>query len=167
MTHSTEAFSKGDNVFTTQKTKSILPAVLLTTIFLLHFPLRADPTRDLLGQITAENYPDSPAVTVYDSTRTEIEPSGLSHVTRHVLVKLLTEKGASDHASMRFDYDPASNTIEVKDLVIHRRDGQTERRRDEAIREIPQPQRMIYWGARMKLAALSWLAPGDGIEYRV
>jgi len=139
---------------------------ILTLITFLPFPLRADPVREVLDSVTSERYPDAPSVIVFDSTKTEVEPTGLSHVTRHVLIKILEEEGATDHSSMRFDYDPASNMIEIRDLRILKKDGSVEEVAGSAVRDLPQPQYMIYWGARMKLAGLTGLEPGDAVEYR-
>jgi hypothetical protein len=125
----------------------------------------ADPLRDLLDSVDAARYADSPAVIVFDSTRTEVEETGLGHVNRHVLVKILTDEGATRYSSMRFDYDPASNMVEVKKLKIRKKDGRIEEITEATMRDLPQPQYMIYWGARMKLAEVPGLEPGDAVEY--
>lgn len=128
--------------------------------------LTDDPIRPLLELADTSRYPDSPAVIVFDSTRTMVEETGLGHVNRHILVKILTEEGATRYSTMRFDYDPASNTIEVKDFRVHREDGGIEPIARASARDLPQPQSMIYWGARMKLLEVPGLEPGDAIEYR-
>ncbi len=118
-----------------------------------------------LGSVTGEQYPDADAVVVSDRTFVEVEESGLSHVFRDRLVKVLTEAGAARFSALRFDYDPASSYAEVRRVVIHRAGGDLEVVPEEAVRDLPQPQRMIYWGPRMKLVSIPRLHPGDAVQW--
>lgn len=120
--------------------------------------------REMLKAVTAEKYPGADAVVVLDKTHVDVEESGLSHVYRTQLVKVLTEAGAAKYATMRFDYDPASSYAEVRGLKIYRADGSVEDVPVSRILDLPQPQFMIYWGPRMKLASVPKLNPGDAVE---
>ncbi len=120
--------------------------------------------REMLKTVTAEKYPGADAVVVLDKTHVDVEESGLSHVYRTQLVKVLTEAGAAKYATMRFDYDPASSYAEVRGLKIYRADGSVEQVPVSRILDLPQPQFMIYWGPRMKLASVPKLNPGDAVE---
>ena len=117
-----------------------------------------------LKAVTAEKYPDTDAVVVLEDTHVDVEDSGLSHVNKTQLVKVLTEAGAAKYVALRFDYDPASSYAEVKKLTVYRANGAVEQVAPSEVRDLPQPQEMIYWGPRMKLAAVPKLNPGDAVK---
>ncbi len=104
------------------------------------------------------------AVVVFDRTETVVEDSGLSHVTRRQVFKVLTARGAAQLTSLRFDYDPASKFVALKRAVVYR-DGKVSRTLgvDQFV-DAPQPARSIFWGARMKLLAVGRLDVGDALE---
>ena len=52
--------------------------------------------------------------------------AGLAHYRRHTLTKILTDEGALAKAALRFDYDPASNFIDVESIRIFRKGGGVE-----------------------------------------
>jgi len=114
-------------------------------------------------------------VVVLDRTETLVEESGLGHVTRRQVFKVLSEKGAwqlvsakggqaEPVASLRFDWDPASNFVALKKAVIHRDGKVLTTLGPKDLIDVPQPQHMIYWGARMKLLAVPRLEVGDALE---
>ena len=119
-----------------------------------------------LEAVTAAKYPGADAVVVLDQTHVDVEESGLAHVNRTQLVKVLTEAGAAQYATMRFDYDPASSFAEVKALTVFRADGTVEQVPQSRVYDLPQPQFMIYWGPRMKVASVPKLNPGDAVEIK-
>ncbi len=124
-----------------------------------------DPYRDLIDEVNeGEIYEDADLATVFDSTVVQVEASGLSHVTNHKLTKILTWDGAKQMTALRLDYDPASNFFEAKRIAIHRADGRFEEVNVDNPLDHPQPQRMIYWGPRMKVYELPRLNPGDAVE---
>jgi transglutaminase-like putative cysteine protease len=115
---------------------------------------------------SAETHPGEHLVTVLRWTDVEVEPSGLSHVRERTVVKCLDEQGAARLSRLRLDYDPASNTIQLVGARILRRDGSVEELSPKDAVDLPQPQRAIYWGPRMKLLGVPRLAPGDALETR-
>ncbi len=117
-----------------------------------------------LDAITVERYPQADAVVVSDRTFVEVEESGLSHVFRDRLVKILTDKGAAEFSALRFDYDPASSYAEIRRVLVHRRGEGMEVVPESQVLDLPQPQSAIYWGPRMKLVAVPRLHAGDAIE---
>lgn len=124
-----------------------------------------DPYRSLLDQVgEAEIYKDADVGIVFDSTDVLVENTGLSHVTTHQLLKILSWKGARRITALRFDYDPASNVLEPRAVKIHRADGTVEPVDLNSILDLPQPQYMIYWGTRMKVLELPRLNVGDAVE---
>lgn len=117
-----------------------------------------------LGADLADGWKSDDLVTLFDSTRVEVEPSGLTHRHHRRLVKVMSEAGGRQMASIRFDYDPASNLIEIRRVRIHRTDGRYEDIDPLLARDGFAPAHSIYWGARMKVIALPRLRPGDAVE---
>lgn len=109
-------------------------------------------------------WPGADVVGVFDRTVVRVEPTGLGHVSRRTLTKILTEEGARSQATLRFDYDPASNMIRLDAIKIHRAGGATESIDPSLARDLSAPADMIYWGARMKIISLPRLRVGDAIE---
>jgi len=112
---------------------------------------------------TAEDHEGADVVVVFDSLFVDVEETGLSHRNGHRVIKILTDRGARDHAVFRFDYDPASNLIEIKRVRVHRPDGVEEVSLDGVV-DLAAPAHMIYWGGRMKLLRVPRLDVGDAIE---
>jgi transglutaminase-like putative cysteine protease len=113
---------------------------------------------------TVADYPDADVVVVFDRTEVDVEESGLSHVVQHTLTKILTERGACDQAMQRFDYDPASQAIEVRRVAVHRAGGTVENVDLAALADVTAPAHAIYWGARMLALGLPRLEVGDAVE---
>jgi transglutaminase-like putative cysteine protease len=127
-------------------------------------PAATDPAVLIAAAGSAADYPDADAVVVFDSTKVDVEPTGLSHVVNRRLVKILTPAGARRQAFQRFNYDPATQLIEVRRVAIWR-DGTTPEDVDLArLVDVTQPARLIYWGARMQALTLPDLRPGDAVE---
>jgi hypothetical protein len=105
-------------------------------------------------------------VTVFRRTDVAVEPSGLSRVVTWELLKVLSEKGASDTAELRLDYDPASNEVEILSVRLLRKDGPCVDIPPAAAEDLPQPQDAIYWGVRMKRLPIPRPDPGDAVEIR-
>jgi hypothetical protein len=114
----------------------------------------------------AEDYADAAVVAVIDRMDVTVEESGLAHYRRHTLTKILTDAGALEKAVLRFDYDPASNFIDVESVRIFRKNGATETVDLSTLRDLFAPASMIYWGGRMKLLGLPRLEAGDAVEVR-
>ena len=77
----------------------------------------------------------------------EVEESGLAHINNRRVTKVLTEAGARDLAFQRFDYDPATQDIKVKQVVVHRADGSVEVVDLAGLVDVIAPAWAIYWGA--------------------
>ena len=112
----------------------------------------------------ADDHAEADVVVVLDHTEVDVEPSGLSHVVERRVTKLLTTAGCRDQASQRFNYDPASQLIEIRRVRVHRGDGSfVDLDASEAV-DVTAPAHSIYWGARMQVLALPRLQIGDAIE---
>ncbi len=107
---------------------------------------------------------DADRLVLLDHEVVIVEDSGLSHRHRHRFVKVLEPAGALALRSLRFDYDPASNTLELRGLRVHREEGGfTDLDAADAV-DTTQPTGTINWGARMRVLGLPPLSPGDGVE---
>lgn len=112
----------------------------------------------------ADDYDGASTVVVFDSTWVDVDSTGLSHKRSHTLTKVLTPAGIADLRAVRFNYDPASNKIELLAARVHRKDGQVVALEFNDVKDLPQPTHLIYWGARMKVLAVPPLEVGDALE---
>lgn len=112
----------------------------------------------------AADHPGAPVVVVFDRTESDVEATGFATVVNHTLVKILTEAGGVAQGTQRFDYDPATQLITLRRVVIHRAGGAVEPVATDAAVDCAQPAHAIYWGARMLTLQLPRLAVGDAVE---
>lgn len=110
------------------------------------------------------DYPDADQVVVFDRSDITVEPSGLSHMRNHRVVKVLTGSGAARASFRRLDYDPATQSITVERIVVHRADGAVEPVDLDGLVDVIAPAHAIYWSARMLGIDLPRLHPGDAVE---
>ena len=114
----------------------------------------------------AENYPESDYLVIFDSTRVEVQESGLSYRNYHKLYKILTPEGAKKLNHLKYRYDPLSAHVDIKKVTVYRKDGSIEELDTAKVRDYPAPARMIYWGARHKMINVGRLEPGDAVEVK-
>lgn len=115
----------------------------------------------------AARHPGAGSVIVLDRTTVRVEKSGLSHIHKHHVAKVLNVRGALAFDRLRFDYDRQSNMVEIRSVRVLRAGGAVEPVALAATVDLPQPQHGIFWGPRMKLVPLPRLRPGDAVEYRI
>ena len=65
-----------------------------------------------------KQYKNAPYIVVFEETDTKMMDSGLNHVNKEILFKILTKKGAKDLHSYILAYDPGSAFIEFKKAQI-------------------------------------------------
>lgn len=118
----------------------------------------------LAAEAPAELVGEADQLVLFERESVIVEDSGLGHRYRHRLVKVLEPTGALALAALRFDYDPASNLLEIRTVRVHRADSSVVDIDPTAARDVPQPTDLINWGARMKVLGLPPLAVGDGVE---
>jgi transglutaminase-like putative cysteine protease len=124
----------------------------------------AQPVELLRRAGTAQDYPSSGYLLVYDSTRVDVQETGLSYFVNSQLYKVLTVDGAKELAVVKFDYDPLTAFVRIEKARIIRKTGEIEILSPERVYDYPAPARMIYWGARQKMLEVGRLEPGDGLE---
>jgi hypothetical protein len=124
-----------------------------------------DPIQDLIhtaGDATV--YPNDNLVVVFDSVKVDVKESGLSYILTHTLTKVLNTKGAIDLSVVKFGYDPLSAYVDIRKVVIYKKDGSIKTLDTTKVMDYPAPARMIYWGAREKMIEVGRLDPGDAVE---
>lgn len=102
--------------------------------------------------------------TIYDSTTVVMEESGLSHIYKHQRIRMEDRTGCRDNGVVRADYDPQSAMVEIRDVVVHRKNGKTEKINAEVYDYIA-PARSIYWKSSQKMVEVGHLEPGDELEF--
>ncbi|MBI5060410.1 DUF3857 and transglutaminase domain-containing protein [candidate division KSB1 bacterium] len=148
---------------------TIIPLCLLICLIsppgLCAEPAHPSPFFDLIKDAgTAADYEGQSTLIVFDSTWIDVDTTGLSHKRGHTLTKILTPEGVARLRAVRFDYDPASNRLEISRALIHRSDGNVDTVSSARATDQPQPQHLIYWGARMKVLPIPPLEVGDALE---
>jgi len=138
---------------------------LLIICFIGVLSLQATPVQDLIHRSgNASDYPNDNLLVLFDSTRVDVQESGLSYYTLHQLTKILTPQGALRMKTVKYGYDPLSAFVEIQKVVVYRHDGSIQDIPVSAVMDYPAPARAIYWGAREKMIEVGRLEPGDAVE---
>ena len=125
----------------------------------------ANPIKDLISKAGGkEDFPKANYIIIFDSTKVNVQETGLSYVNTHSLYKILTAKGAISKRVVKYGYDPLSAYVEIKKVVIYRKTGEIEILNKNDIKDYPAPAHGIYWGAREKMLEIGRLNPGDAVE---
>jgi len=142
----------------------LLPA--LPAVATIEGPALLEPPEAvrLLAETDETAYEDADRLVLFDRTEVEVEETGLSHVFGHRFVKVVDFGGARALRALRFDYDPATNAIEIRSVRVHRADSTYVDVDPSAAVDATAPAYLIYWGGRMKVLPLPPLEPGDGVE---
>lgn len=115
------------------------------------------------GAGEAADFAGSNHLLVFDRTYVNVMDSGLSHVDKEVLYKVLTADGAKELRSLVFTFDPQTSYVEVKGAKIFKKDGRIIDIPLSKVSNYPAPARAIYWGGREIMLAVGRLEPGDGL----
>ena len=134
-------------------------------IFTIPLLLLGNPIQEkIIKAGDPEDYPGSNFLTIFDSTKVDVQESGLSYVYFHRLAKILTAKGAVNKRVIVMDYDPLSAYVEIRGVTVYRKNGSMEKMDISKVLDYPAPARAIYWGARQKMLEIGRLEPGDAVE---
>ncbi|GAB4292450.1 MAG: DUF3857 and transglutaminase domain-containing protein [Marinilabiliales bacterium] len=134
-------------------------------VFLLSHAYSQDNIIQIIKKTGNQNdYSSYDFITIFDSTKVDVKESGLSYVNNHILYKVLTSEGAKKLSAPVFDYDPLSAYIEIKNVIIYRKNGDIDTLGSDRIYDYTAPAHMIYWGAKQKMIDVGRLEPGDALE---
>jgi hypothetical protein len=128
--------------------------------------LEPEEAIEMLTEADASPYEGADRLVLFDRTVVDVEESGLSHVYHHSFVKVLELEGTRALRALRFDYDPASNMIEIRSVRIHRADSTLLDVDPANAVDVTAPADYgIFWGGRMLVLSLPPLEPEDGLEF--
>ncbi|MDR0429568.1 MAG: DUF3857 domain-containing protein [Tannerellaceae bacterium] len=114
-----------------------------------------------------EAYKGFDSVTLLDSTRVTVEPTGSGAFNIYKAFKVLTPKGAVNHRVIVYDYDPLTAFAEFRSATIYRAGGDVVNLDVTQACDYAAPARAIFWGARQIMLEIGWLQPGDVVEYEI
>ncbi len=142
--------------------------LLLSILCACLYSTAQNPIQELINKSgTAEDFPGSHQLSIFDSTDVFVKESGLSYVNIHQLIKILDETGAKNNAVYRIDYDPLSAHVDVISAKIFRKNGTIEEIDiKNAVYDYTAPARAIYWGARKQMIEIGRLEAGDAIDIK-
>ncbi len=128
------------------------------------------PAPDVYSRVedagTAADHGGAPYVIVYDFAKNTVKPTGVTYVDRYTIYKALDAAGCRDLSVLRWNYDPQSSHVEVREVNVIR--GGAKIAVDVSlVHDLPAPQAAIYWSDRIKTLQLPRLYPGDGVEVTI
>ncbi len=123
----------------------------------------ADVFARVLDAGTTDCHKGANHVVVYDYAKNHMKPTGVTYVDSYIIYKVLTPAGCRDRSVLRWNYDPQSSYVEVREVNIIR-DGKKIPVDVSTVHDLPAPQRAIYWKDRIKTLQLPRLEINDGIE---
>ena len=115
---------------------------------------------------TADDHEGADHVVVYDYAMNHMKPSGVTYVDSYIIYKVLTLAGCRERSVLRWNFDPQSSYVEVREVNIIR-GGEKIPVDVSQVHDLPAPQRAIYWNDRIKTLQLPRLEINDGIEITV
>ena len=128
------------------------------------------PPPDVFSRVgdagVATDHDNAEYVIVYDESVNRVKPSGVTYVDSYILHKVLTAAGVRNRSVLRWNYDPQSSYVELREVNIIR-DGKRIPVDVSKVHDLPAPQSWIYWKDRIKTLQLPRLQVNDGIEMKV
>lgn len=115
----------------------------------------------------AAAYDNAAIAYLLDEADVYVQASGLATTESCQVIKILTDAGTRTQASLRQEFDPATNRITFKQVRIHRQDGTIEEVPVSGMFTQPAPQHAIYWGNQQHVLDLPRLEVGDCLEVRI
>ncbi|MBN2185386.1 MAG: DUF3857 domain-containing transglutaminase family protein [Candidatus Krumholzibacteriota bacterium] len=162
------------------KRKNCLIAVLFTVIIAAQpagsfadeagLPPGDSAAPDVFSRIAAAgvaaDHGNAAYLIVYDHTINNMKPSGVTYADSYIIQKVLTPAGQRSQSVLRWNYDPQSSYVELREVNIIR-DGKKIPVDLSNAHDLPAPQYAIYWNDRIKTLQLPRLNINDGIEIKL
>jgi hypothetical protein len=128
------------------------------------------PTSDVFSRLeaagNASDFDHADYAVVYDYAVNTVKPSGVTYVDSYIIYKILTPAGCRDRSVLRWNYDPQSSYVELREVNVIR-GGEKIPVDISDVHDLPAPQAWIYWKDRIKTLQLPRLQVDDGIEVKV
>jgi hypothetical protein len=138
---------------------SFMPAIAQTGE-VCRFP--QDPTLN-----KPDVYKGFDVVTLLDSTRVVVQPTGSGTFSVYKAFKIQTPKGAVNNRVVVYDYDPLTAFAQFRYAVIYRANGDVVNLNVTQTCDYAAPARAIFWGSRQIMLETGRLEPGDIVEYEI
>ncbi len=162
-----------------RRSRSRLIIAVVATLLLVPmvFPLAQEaelppgdrPPPDVFSRIEdagcAADHKGADHVIVYDYAMNRVKPTGVTYVDNYSIYKVLTPAGCRNQSVLRWNYDPQSSYVEVREVNIIR-GGERIPVDVSRVHDLPAPQSWIYWKDRIKTLQLPRLYVDDGIEVK-
>ncbi|MBS3741234.1 MAG: DUF3857 domain-containing protein [Candidatus Cloacimonetes bacterium] len=142
-------------------------AILVLTIFLIGCAQTVDYT--FLQNFNRENYPDTDAIIVEDSTHIDLQENGKYVSTNYKLIKILSMKGKAQFSEASFGYFTKYDTIVVEEARMINPDGSIIEVKNENIKDVKIPAfgKFFLPNVRMKKISFPNIKEGSSIEYKI
>lgn len=114
----------------------------------------------------AADHDDASHLIVYDHAVNRVMSTGVTYVDSYIIYKVLTPEGCRNQSVLRWNYDPQSSYVDVREVNIIRH-GKRIPVDVSRLHDLPAPQSWIYWKDRIKTLQLPRLEINDGIEIKV
>ncbi len=114
--------------------------------------------------ITKEKFPNIDYYTIFDSTKVDMQESGLSYYNEHRLIKILTPYGGKLFNVYKYDYDPLSAFAEIQKVIIYYKSGKIKELSAKDVVDYPAPAGTILWGSHQRMVEIGRLEEGDAFE---
>jgi hypothetical protein len=125
--------------------------------------------RNLL--IKQEEYPESNALYVFDSTEIFLKPDASGRSTSHNFIKIFTPTGAEKFAQAAFGYITLYDTVILKKAIVIKPDGKVIKVKKQDIEDIPMPawqgSKFLIPNLRILKITFPEVQEGCAIEYVV
>ncbi len=148
--------------------------LLLTSIFTFACPLFASQVdflpdsevRELVQGVKEDKYPEVEAVILLSDAEDQFDEEGKRRLIERTLVKVLTEEGKKDYATIRRGYNPQYNEVKFLEARMIKADGEIVGL-PLAVKTMPSPGWSIFWGGMQRVLEVRGLEVGSAIEYIV
>lgn len=128
------------------------------------------PPPDVFSRVAAAgvaaDFESADYVVVFDQAVNTVKSSGVTYVESYTIYKIITPAGCRDMSVLRWNYDPQSSYVDVREVNVVR-GGQRIPVDVSKLHDLPAPQAWIYWKDRIKTLQLPRLQVNDGVEVKV
>src|SRR5262249_20764442 len=109
-------------------------------------------------------YDGADYVVVLSDTDIKVADSGIGTNNCTRVIKVLTDAGIKSQSVQHWNFDPTTNTLELKSVKVHRSGGEVES--VDIKQAATQPERAwgIFWGSHETVLGIPGLKIGDAVE---
>ncbi len=128
-------------------------------------------TNKLIPGQEPEEYSESNAQYLFDSTEIFLNPDASGREVNHTLIKILTPTGAKKFSEASFSYITLYDTVILRKAIVIKPDGKVKKVKREDIEDLPMPawpgSKFLVPNLRILKVTFPEVEPGCAIEYQV